>query len=616
MQFSNIDLGVFLGYIICMMGFGIWIANREKTSNTQDYFLASKALPWWAVGGSLIASNISTEQILGMNGSGYAIGLAIGTYELMAALTLIIVAKYFLPILIKKNIYTMPQFLSERYDNRVKSLMAVFWVALFVFVNITSILYLGGLAIQTLMGLPLWAGIVGLVIYSASFSIFGGLKAVVWTDVIQVVVLVIGGLIASWMVVSVVGEGSYFAGLSNLVEIAPEKFDMIFEKDIVYTDIETGEEKSAYALLPGISVLIGGLWIANLYYWGTNQYIIQRALAAKSIQEAQKGVAFAAFMKLFMPLIVVIPGIAAYVILQNPSAYGFEGEGLNKVDEAFPWVLNNFVGVGLKGLTTAALVAAIGSSISSMVNSVSTIFTLDIYKPLVEGRNTDETVLDAQDHQKSEQHLVTVGKISAGAALVVGAIIAPALSSLGQVFQYIQEYTGFISPGIVAVFIFGFFWKRATANAALIAVIVSVVVTAALYNFYPALAFIDRMGFSFLASSVCILFISLAEQKGNASPRTGELGLKLGIIAFLLIISVPTGFKFIFENATDSFDFFFGIFTLLLSAVVIFFLLRENKQDDEKGIEIKKDLFKTDSLFNISAVGVILILIAIYAAFW
>ncbi|MEM9850254.1 MAG: sodium/solute symporter, partial [Bacteroidota bacterium] len=345
MQFSNIDLGVFLGYIICMMGFGIWIANREKTSNTQDYFLASKALPWWAVGGSLIASNISTEQILGMNGSGYAIGLAIGTYELMAALTLIIVAKYFLPILIKKNIYTMPQFLSERYDNRVKSLMAVFWVALFVFVNITSILYLGGLAIQTLMGLPLWAGIVGLVIYSASFSIFGGLKAVVWTDVIQVVVLVIGGLIASWMVVSVVGEGSYFAGLSNLVEIAPEKFDMIFEKDIVYTDIETGEEKSAYALLPGISVLIGGLWIANLYYWGTNQYIIQRALAAKSIQEAQKGVAFAAFMKLFMPLIVVIPGIAAYVILQNPSAYGFEGEGLNKVDEAFPWVLNNFVGV-------------------------------------------------------------------------------------------------------------------------------------------------------------------------------------------------------------------------------------------------------------------------------
>ncbi|MEM9888071.1 MAG: sodium/solute symporter [Bacteroidota bacterium] len=602
MQFSNIDLSVFLGYIICMMGFGIWIANREKTSNTQDYFLASKALPWWAVGGSLIASNISTEQILGMNGSGYAIGLAIGTYELMAALTLIIVAKFFLPILIKKNIYTMPQFLSERYDNRVKSLMAVFWVALFVFVNITSILYLGGLAIKTLMGVPLWLGIVGLVIYSASFSIFGGLKAVVWTDVIQVVVLVIGGLIASWMVVSVVGEGSYFAGLGNLVELAPEKFDMIFEKDIVYTDIETGEEKSAYALLPGISVLIGGLWIANLYYWGTNQYIIQRALAAKSIQEAQKGVAFAAFMKLFMPLIVVIPGIAAYVILQNPSAYNFEGTGLNKVDEAFPWVLNNFVGVGLKGLTTAALVAAIGSSISSMVNSVSTIFTLDIYKPLVES--------------KDEAHLVTVGKISAGVALIIGALVAPALSSLGQVFQYIQEYTGFISPGVVAVFIFGFFWKRATANAALIAIIVSVIVTGLLYNYYPNLAFIDRMGFSFLASSLCILFISLAEQKENADPRTGELGLKLGIIAFLLIISVPTGFKFIFENASGTFDFFFGLFTLLLSAIVIYFLLRENKKDDEKGIEIEGNLFQTDSLFNISAVGVILILIAIYAAFW
>ncbi|MEM1327796.1 MAG: sodium/solute symporter [Bacteroidota bacterium] len=602
MQFSNIDFGVFFGYIFLMMGFGIWIANREKTSNTQDYFLASKSLPWWAVGGSLIASNISTEQILGMNGSGYAIGLAIGTYELMAALTLIIVAKYFLPILLKENIYTMPQFLMQRYDNRVKSLMAVFWVALFVFVNITSILYLGSLAIQKLMGFPLTVGIIGLVIYSATFSIFGGLKAVVWTDVIQVVVLVIGGMVASWAVVSFVGDGSYFGGLGHLLEKVPEKFDMIFEKDIVYQEVGTGETKSAYDLLPGISVLIGGMWIANLYYWGNNQYIIQRALAAKSIKEAQRGVAFAAFLKLFMPLIVVIPGIAAYVILQNPTEYGFEGSGLEKADEAFPWVLNNFVGVGLKGLTTAALIAAIGSSISSMVNSASTIFTLDIYKPLAK--------------EPSETHLVTVGKISAGAALIIGALVAPALGSLEQVFQYIQEYTGFISPGVVAVFVFGFFWKRTTANAAFTAILTSIPLALALKFGYPELPFLDRMGFSFLALSALIVFISLGERKGVATNRKGEIGLKLGVIAFLLVISVPSGFKFIFENEAGSFGFFFGIFILLLAGAVIFMLLREQRQDDPKAVEVQSSLFKTDGIFNVSAVAVMLILVAIYAVFW
>jgi SSS family solute:Na+ symporter len=552
-----------------------------------------------------------------MNGSGYAIGLAIGTYELMAALTLLIVAKYFLPILLKENIYTMPQFLMQRYDNRVKSLMAVFWVALFVFVNITSILYLGGLAIQTLMGFPLWLGIVGLVIYSASFSIFGGLKAVVWTDVIQVVVLVIGGMVASWAIVSFVGGGSYLGGISELLDKAPEKFDMIFEKDVVYTDIGTGETKSAYDLLPGISVLIGGMWIANLYYWGNNQYIIQRALAAKSIKEAQRGVAFAAFLKLFMPLIVVIPGIAAYVILQDPQAYGFEGAGLNKADEAFPWVLNNFVGVGLKGLTTAALIAAIGSSISSMVNSASTIFTLDIYQPLREKKRRDNGIIDDADAMATnETHLVTVGKISATAALLIGAVVAPALGSLEQVFQYIQEYTGFISPGVVAVFVFGFFWKRTTANAAFTAIVASIPLALVLKFGYPDLPFLDRMGFSFLALSALIVFISLSERKGTLPKRSGELGLKLGVIAFLVVISVPSGFKFIVENTAGSMDFFFGIFILLLAGTVIYMLLNEQRQDDPKAVTVQSSLFKTDGIFNISAVAVMLVLVAIYAVFW
>ena len=371
MGIASFDLALVVGYLLMMMGFGIWISRKEKNENANDYFLASSSLPWWAVGGSLIASNISTEQILGMNGSGYVMGLAIGAYELLAALTLLIVAKFMLPVFLKKEIYTMPQFLEKRFDGRVRTIMAFFWVALFVLVNITSVLYLGGLAIQNIMGVPLIWGIVGLVSYSATLSIFGGLKAVVWTDVIQVVILILGGMAASYMVLTFVGDGSFFGGLGHLYEKAPSHFDMILDKD-----------NPSYLTLPGISVLIGGMWIANLYYWGNNQYIIQRALAAKSLKEAQKGVAFAAFMKLIIPFFAVLPGIAAYVILKDPAAYGFSGAGFEKADEAFPWVLNNFVQSGFKGLVLAALIAAIGSSVSSMVNSASTIFTLDIYKNL------------------------------------------------------------------------------------------------------------------------------------------------------------------------------------------------------------------------------------------
>nr|HMQ63464.1 sodium/solute symporter [Flavilitoribacter sp.] len=437
MQLPTIDLIVFFGYILAMMGFGVWIANREKTESAQDYFLASKALPWWAVGGSLIASNISTEQIMGMNGSGFEIGLAIASYELMAAITLILVAKYFLPVFLKKGIYTMPQFLEMRYNRTVRTIMSVFWVALFVLINITSVLYLGGLAIKNLMGIPLFIGILGLVIYSASFSIFGGLKAVVWTDVVQVVVLIFGGFLASYFVVSAVGDGSFFHGLDVLYEKTPERFNMIFSTSDTYTERLSGNTLSSYNLLPGIGVLLGGMWIANIYYWGNNQYIIQRALASKNLGEAQRGVAFAAFLKILMPIIVIVPGIAAFVLNAD----------IHKADEAFPWVLNNYVGIGFKGLTFAALVAAIGSSISSMVNSASTIFTLDIYKELI-------------NPEASEKTQVRVGQLSAAGALLIGALLGPLLGNLGQVIQFIQEYTGFISPGVVAIFLFGMFWKR------------------------------------------------------------------------------------------------------------------------------------------------------------
>lgn len=486
MNFSNTDLGIFSVYLLGQAGFGIWISLRGKQKDSKDYFLASKSLPWWAVGGSLIASNISAEQFIGMSGSGYVVGMAIASYELMAAITLIIVAKFFLPIFIKRGIYTMPQFLEQRYDKRVRTGLAFFWVLLFIFVNITSVLYLGGLALESIMGIPLMWGVVGLALFAATFSIFGGLKAVVWTDVIQVVILIIGGLVASYMVLNAVG-GGFVEGFKELVARAPEKFDMILDKS-----------HDEYKNLPGISVLLGGMWIANLYYWGNNQYIIQRALAAKSLKQAQLGTAFAAFLKVLLPLIVVIPGIAAFVLQAD----------IEKPDAAYPWVLNNYVTTGFKGLAFAALIAAIGSSLSSMINSTSTIFTLDIYKPIRQ-----------RIKAPSESHLVKVGKISAALALAIGVFVAPALGNLDQAFQYIQEWTGFISPGVVVVFIFGMFWKRATALGALLVVIISIPLSAAFKVITPDMPFMDRMGWSFLILSALLIIISLVNSKGKQGEK-------------------------------------------------------------------------------------------------
>ncbi len=537
MEFSTIDLTVFAGWLIFMMGFGIWISQRRKQRTTQDYFLASKALPWWAVGGSLIASNISAEQFIGMSGSGYVVGLAIASYELMAAVTLLIVAKFFLPVFLKKGIYTMPQFLEVRFDGRVRSVMAVFWVMLFVFVNITSVLYLGGLALRTLIGVPLMYGVVGLAVYAATFSILGGLRAVVWTDVIQVTVLVFGGMLASVLVLNAVG-GSFFGGLSMLVEKAPEKFDMVLDK-----------AHPEYWNLPGISVLIGGMWIANLYYWGNNQYIVQRALAAKSLKEAQHGAAFAALLKVILPLIVVIPGIAAFVL----------GAELERADEAYPWVLGNYVTVGFKGLAFAALIAAIGSSLSSMVNSASTIFTLDIYRTFFfkDGKAAKEH-LDAREHDSvaltdiQEAHLVRVGKWAATVALATGVLVAPLLGNLDQAFQYIQEYTGFISPGVVAVFLLGLFWRRTSANAALTAVLLSVPLSALFKFVTPGLPFLDRMGLCFV----------------------------------------------------------------ILAALMIVISLLENRSVDSKGIPLEKGIFHTSNAFNAMAFAICAILAVIYSVFW
>ncbi|NHE58252.1 sodium/sugar symporter [Cyclobacterium plantarum] len=547
MNFTTLDLIIFVGYCILILMMG-YLVSREKKGHikdSNDYFLASKALPWWAVGASLIASNISAEQFIGMSGSGFALGLAISTYEWMAAATLIIVAIFFLPVYLKEGISTMPQFLLKRYDSRVRTVMAVFWLLVYVFVNLTSVLYLGALSLETILGVPLTYGIAGLALFAMLYSIYGGLKAVAWTDVVQVFFLVLGGLATTYLALSIVGSGDVIAGFTSLLKEAPSHFNMIINQGEMMIPDGDGGQRDAYLDLPGISVLIGGMWVINLNYWGFNQYITQRALAAKSLNEAQKGMVFAGFLKLVMPLIVVIPGIAAFVIVNQGVDTSFISSmtdpetGIIKSDRAYPTLLQ-LLPSGLKGLAFAALTAAIVSSLASMANSTSTIFTLDIYKTFF-------------DQNASENKQVRVGRLTAIIAFIIAAIVAPALSELDQAFQYIQEYTGFVSPGVFAIFIFGFFWKKTTSNAALTAAALTIPLSTAFKFLTPDLPFIDRMGVVFLILSALIIVISLLDGKGKDHP---------------------------------------------------------------KGIEITKDLFVTSTKFKIGAILISGIIAALYIVFW
>ncbi len=464
---SNLDISVVIFYAIGLFALAQWVSREQAgySKDTSDYFLAGKSLPWWAIGASLIAANISAEQIIGMSGSGYAVGLAIASYEWMAAITLLLVGKYLLPIFLKRGIYTMPQFLEQRYDHRVRLVMAFFWLGVYIFVNLTSVLWLGALALNTVAGLDIVHSMVLLGLFAVGYSVYGGLKAVAFTDIIQVVLLVLGGLMIAWIMLDKVSDGAgVLAGFQVLTERAPEKFDMILSKDNPH-----------YASLPGLSVLLGGMWIMNISYWGFNQYIIQRALAAKNIQEAQKGIAFAAFLKLLMPVIVVLPGIAIFVL--NPT--------LTTPDHAYPEAMT-MLPSGIKGLVFAALLAAIVSSLASMTNSISTIFTMDIYA----------SFSSKKDENGSR---VMVGRVVAVVAMLLAMICAkPLLGNFDQAFQYIQEFTGFFTPGIVVIFLLGMFWNKTTASGALAAAISSAVLSFALKIFWPELPFIDRVGLVFL----------------------------------------------------------------------------------------------------------------------
>lgn len=480
MNISVIDLVVFFVYCLLILLVGLFVSRKPKgeVQDANGYFLAGRGLAWWAIGASIIASNISAEQFVGMSGSGYAIGLAMATYEWIAALGLLIVAKYFIPIFLEKKIFTMPQFLEERFDRRVKTVMAFFWLAVFVFINLTSILYLGALTIEQIMGVPMMVGVCGLALFAGVYSIYGGLKAVALTDVIQVVFLIGGGLVTTYIALDMLGNGEgIVAGFTHLCAQAEDKFHLILDKS-----------HPGYMDLPGISVIVGGLWVANLYYWGCNQYIIQRALAAKSVREAQHGMLFAGFIKLLIPLLVVIPGIAAFA-LNAP---------LGKSDEAYPWLLSNLLPVGVKGIAFAALTAAIVSSLASMMNSISTIFTMDIYRSYIRP-------------QAGQAELVRTGRWTSFLSLLIAVGIAPMLSGLDQAFHYIQEFTGFVSPGALSIFLAGFFYRKATANGALAAAFGSFAFSILLKVLCPALPWMDRMGIVFLLC--CGLFVLLRSRK-------------------------------------------------------------------------------------------------------
>ena len=483
MTLHAVDISVFVVYVLGLLFIALWISREDKNHerNTEDYFLASKSLPWWAIGASLIAANISAEQIIGASGSGYAIGLAIASYEWMSAITLFIVGKYLIPIFLKNEIYTMPQYLEQRFDSRVKTTLALFWLAVFIFVNLTSVLWLGGLAIETVAGVDWLVGMIFLAVLSVAYSLYGGLKAVAYTDILQVVLLVFGGLLLSYLALDTVADGQgVLKGFGVLSEKLPGHFDMILSS-----------ENPHYKSLPGISVLIGGLWVMNVGYWGFNQYIIQRALAAKNLREAQKGIAFAAYLKLVMPVIVILPGIAAALVYPT----------LSSSDQAYPSMMT-LMPIGIKGLIFAAFVAAIVSSLASMTNSISTIFTMDLYSKV--------------KPNKSQNHYVNVGRIATLCSLVIALFMAqPLLGKFDQAFQYIQEFTGLFSPGITAIFLMGMFWKRTTSLGALSAAIGSAVFSISFAVFLPELPFMDRIGIVFLMCIALMVVVSLRSKESS-----------------------------------------------------------------------------------------------------
>ncbi len=617
--FTTLDYIIFVAYAVMIVGLGLWLSRSKKgvERDSKDYFLAGGKLSWWAIGASLIAANISAEHFIGMSGSGFRIGLGIAAYEWLAAITLILVAKYLLPIMLDRKIFTIPQLARERYGKGVAFFFSFFWLLVYVFVNLTSVAWLGALAMNQILGIPQMYGVIGLLLFSGIYSIYGGLKAVAWTDVLQVVFLVGGGLITAWFAL---------AAVSGDANSAIEGFKTIFTKiketqgDLHFSMIiDQNIDGERFKELPGLAVIFGAMWLTNLGYWGFNQYIIQKGLAAKNLQEAKKGLIFAGFLKILIPLIVVIPGITAFVMFEHQGEFPNLHETLTgtigRADDAYPWLLRNFAPVGIRGLAFAALVAAVVSSLASMLNSTSTIFTMDIYKQQI-------------NKNASEKQLVLVGRLTAMVALVIAVVAAkPLLGGMDQAFQYIQEFTGFIYPGVVVVFGMGLLWKRATNTSALWTTIATIPVGILMKIALPDLPFILRMGY------VCMILISMAviitflDKKHQVVVEPESPAKRKGLVKAGWFFAIAAGITLI-SAAVFGTDWFglslrhIGFHSILLLTFLLGFLSimmftnANSTHKDAKAYEMNTGLFKTDTGFLLGAMGIVVIIVALYAVFW
>jgi SSS family solute:Na+ symporter len=641
--FHAIDYIIFLVYLVILVFLGFFVSRKkdgqEKTS--KDYFLAGNTLTWWAVGASLIAANISAEQFIGMSGSAYASGIAIAAYELMAALTLVVVAKFILPVMIKNKVFTIPQFLTNRYNQGVGLAFSIFWLFLYVFINLTSVAWLGALAIEQILGVKgavLMIGetsisvrlliIIFLYMIAGLYSIYGGLASVAWTDVMQVIFLVGGGLVTAWFALATIAPHLGVQGaipalgevMSRLGDIPGDRhFSLVVERQAeLYPNIKD----DPYFTLPGIVLIIGALWLTNLGYWGFNQYIIQKGLAAKNIDEAKKGLVFAGFLKILIPFIVCIPGVCAYLIWNDADLHsrlmsqGLLNGSINVSDDAYPFLIRNFTPVVVKGLSFAALTAAVISSLASMFNSTSTIFTIDIYKQFM-------------NKNASERRLVAVGRLTALAALVIALIaVYPIMGGADQAFQIIQEYSGFVYPGIVVIFSLGLLWKRSSGLAAIVTAIGTFLFSVLFKLIMPNTPFLIRMGYVFFV--LVILFVSLSLLSKNTVPakpldeHTIKTQLKWSSILFASsIICYVLGIIVMFCKASWCLTLqnlgFEGIFFLATMFLVLSIYLKSNAKDkvqDPKAIEIDLSLFRTNTQFNIGAFGIIVLLAILYITLW
>ena len=633
--FATIDYIVVIAYLALLIFLGFFLSRSKngKEKDSKDYFLAGNTLTWWAVGASLIAANISAEQFIGMSGTAFASGIAIAAYELMAAATLIVVGKFLLPVMIEKKIFTIPQFLRDRYNPGTGLAFSIFWLFLYVFINLTSVAWLGALAIEQILGLRGCMLVVGsseisirlviiliLYIIAGVYSIYGGLSSVAWTDVMQVTFLVGGGLITAYAALTVIAdslnlEGGALAALGKVFQSLKDvpgdtHFNLAVQRNTaMYPNITD----DPYFTLPGIALIVGALWLTNLGYWGFNQYIIQKGLAAKSLNEAKKGMIFAAFLKILIPFIVCIPGVCAfYIKTQQPEMFAQLAGGISISDDAYPFLIRNFTPVFVKGLSFAALAAAVISSLASMFNSTSTIFTMDIYKQYFKKNAT-------------EKNLVTVGRITSICALVIAMIaVYPIMGGADQAFQIIQEYSGFVYPGVVVIFGLGLLWKRASGPAAVVAAIGTFVFSIAFKLLLPEVPFLLRMGYVFIALVAIFVPMSLCNKKNavkadELDQHTIDTQMKWSQILFIAsAISLAVFIWGMSSPLLRSWGFEAMLFLTAILAVLGLYL-RSNAKDkvqDAKAVGIDLALFRTDRTFNIGAICVILILAILYIFLW